>query len=264
MVVVDTHCHASPYWFAPVESLLDEMGRAGVDKAILVQIGGMYDNSYLIECARRFPGRFSLVAMVDTDSPDAPKRLEELRAEGVEGIRLGPTVRSPGSDPMAIWRQAAELGMVVSCQGSEVEAFASPELENVIKELPNLNIVIEHLGGGGQDTAPPHNAYRKVLSLAQYPNTYMKVPGLGELSERPMPFRHPFPFENIPPLIEMALEAFGAKRLMWGSDFPPVAGRREGYGNALRWPMERVHFKSEEDKALVFGETAATLFKLPS
>ena len=264
MVVVDTHCHASPYWYAPVESLLDEMSRAGVDKAILVQIGGMYDNSYLIESARRYPGRFSVVAMVDTDSPDAPRRLEELQAQGVEGIRLGPTVRSPGGDPMAIWRKAAELDMVVSCQGSGVQAFGSPELENVITELPDLKIVIEHLGGGGEDTTPPHNAYQKVLSLAQYPNTYMKVPGLGELSERPMPFRAPYPFENIPPLIEMAPDAFGANRLMWGSDFPPVAGRREGYGNALRWPMERVHFKSEEDKALVFGETAATLFKLPS
>jgi hypothetical protein len=24
MAIVDTHCHASPYWYAPVESLLDE------------------------------------------------------------------------------------------------------------------------------------------------------------------------------------------------------------------------------------------------
>ena len=80
MVIVDTHCHASPYWYAPVESLLHEMSRAGVDKALLVQIGGIYDNSYLIECMRRFPGRFSVVAMVDTDLPDAPQRLEPVPA----------------------------------------------------------------------------------------------------------------------------------------------------------------------------------------
>ena len=60
MAIVDTHCHASPYWYAPVESLLDEMNRSRVDKAVLIQIGGMYDNSYLIECIRRFPGRFSV------------------------------------------------------------------------------------------------------------------------------------------------------------------------------------------------------------
>ena len=33
MVVVDTHCHASPYWFEPIEVLLDEMTRNEVDKA---------------------------------------------------------------------------------------------------------------------------------------------------------------------------------------------------------------------------------------
>ncbi len=263
MVVVDTHCHASPYWYAPVESLLDEMVRAGVDKATLVQIGGIYDNSYLIECMRRFPGRFSVVAMVDTDQPDAPERLEEWANQGVESIRLGPTVRSLGNDPLAIWRKADELGMIVSCQGSEVDLFASPELENVVRELPSLKIVIEHLGGGGQDTTPPHDRYRKVLALAQYPNTYMKVVGLGELCPRPMPFRQPFPFENVPPLIEMAIDAFGPRRLMWGSNFPPVAGRGEGYRNSLRWPMERVTFGSEEDKEWIFGGTAAALWKFP-
>ena len=263
MVLVDTHCHASPYWYAPVESLLDEMSRAGVDKATLVQIGGIYDNSYLIECMRRYPGRFSVVGMVDTDLPDAPERLEEWAGQGMESIRLGPTTRSPGSDPLAIWRKAADLGLIVSCQGSGVDLFGSPELEAAIKELPSLKVVIEHLGGGGQDTTPPHDRYQKVLTLSQYPNTYMKVVGLGELCPRPMPFRQPFPFENVPPLIEMAIESFGPQRLMWGSNFPPVAGRGEGYRNSLQWPMERVTFGSEEDKEWIFGKTAMSLWKFP-
>jgi predicted TIM-barrel fold metal-dependent hydrolase len=68
------------------------------------------------------------------------------------------------------------------------------------------------------------------------------------------------PFPQIPPLIEMALAAFGAKRLMWGSDYPP-SSVREGYANALKFPMEYVTFKSEEDKEWVFGATANTLWK---
>ena len=259
MVIVDTHCHASPYWFEPTEILLDEMNRNDVDKAALIQFRGVYDNSYLIECMRRFPGRFSVVVIVDTDRPDAPETLEGWVREGAEGIRLSPTVRSPDSDSLAIWRKATELGVLVSCLGS-VEEFASPEFENIIKELPNLNIVIEHLGGGGGDTSSPHTSYRKVLGLARYNNTFMKVPGLGELCPRPMPFRQPFPFENIPPLIEMAIDAFGPSRLMWGSDFPPVASR-EGYKNSLRFPMEHVSFRSEDDKEWGFGKTAMSLWK---
>ena len=259
MVVVDTHCHASPYWFEPIEVLLDEMTRNGVDKAALIQFRGVYDNTYLIECMRRFPGRFSVVAIVDTDQPDAPERLAEWVKQGVEGVRLSPTVRSPGSDPLAIWRRAAELDIVVSSLGS-VEEFASAGFENVIKELLNLNIIIEHLGGAGSDMAPHYDTFRRVLALSQYPNTFMKVPGLGEICRRPMPFIQPMPFAEIPPLIEMAIDAFGARRLMWGSDFPPVAAR-EGYRNALRFPMEHVNFKSDEDKDWVFGKTAATLWR---
>ena len=39
--------------------------------------------------------------------------------------------------------------------------------------------------------------------------------------------------ENIPLVIEMAMEPFGAQGPMWGSDYPHVA-KREGYGNSLR------------------------------
>jgi L-fuconolactonase len=254
MVVVDTHCHASPYWFEPIETLLDQMVRSGVDKAALIQFRGVFDNSYLIESMRRFPGRFSVVAIVDTDRPDATEVLEDWVRQGAEGVRLAPTTRSPGSDPLAIWRKAADLGIVVSSLGS-VEEFASAEFQDVIKTLPNLNIIIEYLGGAGGDLTPPHSSYRQVLALAKYPNTFMKIPGLGEICPRPMPFIQPMPFPDIPPLIEMAIESFGAQRLMWGSDFPPSAAR-EGYGNTLRFPMEFVKFNSEEDKEWIFGKTA--------
>ena len=86
-----------------------------------------------------------------------------------------------------------------------MDAFASPNFEEVCRDLPDLTIVIEHLKSGGQDTAPPRDRYRKVLSLARYPNTYMKVVGFGEMCPRPMPCRQPFPFEDVPPLTEMML-----------------------------------------------------------
>ena len=39
MVIVDTHCHVSPYWYEPVETLLHQMNSNGVDKAVLIQLG---------------------------------------------------------------------------------------------------------------------------------------------------------------------------------------------------------------------------------
>ena len=259
MPIIDTHCHATPYWFEPVEILLDQMSRNDVDHAVLIQINGVFDNSYLVECKERFPGRFSGVGMVDVSGPDALDRLAEFPGMGIEGVRLNAATRSPGEDPFAIWRKAGELGLIVS-SGGQLESFASAEFESIVRELPDLKIIIEHLGAGGRDAAP-YETYSRVLALSQYPNTYMKIPGLGEICDRPNPFVQPFPFAgNVPPLVEMAIEAFGAQRLMWGSDFPPVAFR-EGYRNALRWPMEHVNYASDEDREWIFGGTAASLFR---
>ena len=43
MVVVDSHCHASREWYEPIETLLFEMDRYGVEQAVLIQINGQYD-----------------------------------------------------------------------------------------------------------------------------------------------------------------------------------------------------------------------------
>lgn len=74
MAIVDTHCHASPDWFEPIESLLFQMDTCGVDKAVLVQHGGEYDNAYLLTCAEQHSGRFAVTGLVDTKLPDARKR----------------------------------------------------------------------------------------------------------------------------------------------------------------------------------------------
>ena len=264
--VIDTHCHASQYWFEPVEILLNEMERAGVDQAVLTQFFGVFDNSYLVEAVKRFPGRFAVIAIVDHTQPDATDRVVELHDQGVDGLRFNCGFRSPGDDPLALWRKCAELGVTASVMGT-CEQYADPGFEAIIQEFPNLNVIMEHLAGVGAFWGPgrvdveiPMEAYRRALALSKYPNVYVKVPGLAEFCPRPMPLRQPIPFENVPPLIEMAVEAFGGDRLMWGSDFPPSANR-EGYRNALRFPMELIDYPSTESRDMVFGGTAAKLWE---
>jgi len=69
---------------------MDQMYRHGVDKAVLVQINGWFDNSYPIECMRRFPGRFSVGVVVDTDQRDAPGQLEAWVEQGAKASASGP------------------------------------------------------------------------------------------------------------------------------------------------------------------------------
>ena len=168
MTIVDTHCHAGHNWFEPIEMLLNQMNVNGVDKGALIQHRGTYDSGYLLECARRFPGRFAVVAMVDSARDDAPEQLQRWADEGAVGVRLAPLERSSSADPLAVWRKAAELGLVVSSLG-DVAGFASQEFENAVAEFADMPVVIEHLAGVGQGAKPPYSDFKKALALSKYP-----------------------------------------------------------------------------------------------
>jgi L-fuconolactonase len=266
MAYIDTHCHVSPIWYEPVELLLAQMERNEVAGAVLIQMQGQFDNSYQFDCVQRFPGRFAPVVALDTDAPDAPQTLERLASEGASGVRLFPTTRSAGDDPLLLWRTAARLGLPVSCAGSAA-TFSDPAFAELIAALPELPIVLEHLGSLARpdDDAATATARLQVFELARFANVSIKIPGLGEFARRATPVDNDFSFVRpIPDYLARAYAAFGPARMMWGSDYPPVSGR-EGYTNALRLPMAelaRIPGCGDAERDQIFGGTAQSIFPL--
>ena len=146
----------------------------------------------------------------------------------------------------------------MSCQGAADE-FASEDFARLVAEFPDLPIVIEHLAGVSQGAQSPYTTFSQALALAKYPNTCIKAGGLGEISQRPPVLKPHFALDYTPPLIEMAYDAFGSRRMMWGSDYPPVSGR-EGYRNALQGVTEHPALHDQEAREWVMGKTAASVF----
>jgi L-fuconolactonase len=257
-MIIDTHCHAGQNWFLPIESLEFEMNQAGVDGAVLIQHGGTYDNDYLFDEAGKRGDRFKVVVLVDPEDSDPLGKLEKLAEQGAAGIRLFPGGQFTAlSNVTDIWRKAGELGLVVSAMGDD-KGFSSAAFKKIVEVCPDTQIVIEHLAGVGI-TDPPYTDYESALQCAKFSNTTIKVPGLGEITKRPPLLRPDFRFDNIPPLFEMAYEAFGANRMMWGSDYPPSAGR-EGYGNTLEGVRSHPAFANGDDIDWVLGKTAARVW----
>jgi L-fuconolactonase len=256
--IVDAQAYTSDVWYLPVESLLGEMSRAGVERAVLVQYEGEIDNDYQFDAVRRYPGRFANVVAIDYQKPDAPATLAALAKRGASGVRIPASVHSPGSDPQAIWKAAADLNLPVSCPGTPAD-FASDWFGGLIAAFPHLTFVIEHAGGAYGSQAPL-DALRKVYALASRPNAYIKIGGISEFDRRLTPVVEPFPFAvPLPPVLDLVYAAFGPKRMMWGSDYPPVAGK-EGYHNALGYTFAQFKDKSADDRAWIFGRTAASVF----
>jgi predicted TIM-barrel fold metal-dependent hydrolase len=110
MIVVDTHVHVALHTYEPAEMLLTQMQYNDVQYAVLVQSSTTTDNSYVIECMRRFPRRLAVVCRVDVDSPSAVDDLERWRNEGAESVRLRNFNRSPGEDPLAHLAKSCRTG----------------------------------------------------------------------------------------------------------------------------------------------------------
>lgn len=95
-----------------------------------------------------------------------------------------------------------------------------------------------------------------MLSLAKHPNVYVKVLALfrntGDVDA--YPYHKEVKSKRFDPL----MEAFGAKRLMIGSDFPFVSETEQGYKGAVNTVKSWVSEVSDLDA--VMGGTAESLF----
>jgi L-fuconolactonase len=262
-LIIDAHCHASDVWFEPVEPLVFQMDQNGVGAAVLTQLLGQFDNAYQQSCLARYPGRFASVVAVDPAAADALAQVQKLAREGAAGLRLRPDARSPGDDHYAIWRAAYEAGLVISCGGPAASVVSEP-FSALVQMFPALTIVVEHLGGWSRpDCDKSPETRRAIVRLARFSNVCLKIPALGQLAQRgPLlpPSGRVLSLEPGSVVLEM-LKAFGPDRLMWGSDFPPVASR-EGYANALNWTREIFAKEPAAVVEQVFGGTAGRVFGL--
>lgn len=240
------------------ELLLETMSKSGVDKACIVQpIHYVYDNTYVRDVLKKYPGRFSAIAIMDRHRPDASEELERLvKEDGFEGLRMhlarpeDPAEwAAPDQDP--IWRKAEELGSSFLSFGP-VEKL--PAVEPIIARYPGVKVVLDHLGGAPFDEPEPYPLLQIVLDMAKYPNVYVKfTPQAGKSQED-------FPLKDTHHVYEKIYDTFGPQRLMWGTDFPHIF-RNIGYQNGLDLFRHHLPFLSDEDKEWLFAKTALSVWK---
>jgi L-fuconolactonase len=151
------------------------------------------------------------------------------------------------------------------------------QLEDIGKlaaDFEAIPIIVNHVGGpvlvgpyeGRRDEALA-NWRRGIETLTPYENVYVKLGGLGigtpnlRLRDRATPASSTQLAELLRPFIETCVEAVGASRCMFESDFPPD---KVSYSYGVLWnAFKRVTsgFSSAERGAL-FSGTAASAYRL--
>jgi len=243
---------------AAAETLLKLMADAGVAHTVIVQyIGYRWDNTYARDAIRRYPGKFQGVCRVNPESPAAPDDLERLvKEEGWRGVRISPAASAAGDwigGPLMppLWRRAQQLKtpMLVLTATSRL-----PQTAKLIEQFPDLDVCIDHMADSPIDRP---DELKKLLDLARYPRVYVKISHTWSLSKEPYPYR------DTHDQVKKVYDAFGPRRLMWGTDWPLVE-RACGYAKALALVRDEMPFLNDEDKRWILGRTIERVWPFPA
>ena len=255
---------------APVEDLLELMGCNGVDAAVLVPLDAHDD--YVAQVLAEYPKTFAAIAVASSDELQVggTRGLESLRARrdrfGFHGLRtqwLGepghPVTDSPA---LPILRYLAEEGLLL---WTYLPPDQLPLLPDVVSELPDLRVVLNHLGFCPHDMwvdehrrprfdAPfPESTVQRVLRLSEASGVPLMVPGQYALSTQEPPY---------PDLFQVTrrfAESYGPQRMLWASDYPWTRDV-PGYRTLLDVVPAALPDLDADDLARVLGGTARALF----
>lgn len=211
------------------EMMVAAMNEAGVAKSAIVQASTCYgfDNSYVADAVVAHPDRFTGVFSVDMLAADAPQKIRHWVDRKLTGLRLfttGSTMHGQADwldDPRTFpgWAMAGELGIPV-CVRIDITS------------------------------GPPYAGAQPLTSLVKYPNIYLKLTSnsvrdskLGQATPQSF-FRH-------------IVDAFGASRIAWGSNFPASPGSLK---QILADSRDALAFLPAADQEWIFCRTAETLY----
>ena len=233
-----------------------EASPSGVTRAVLVQSDCYrYDSSYLRDCIAASPEKLRGITLTDLASRTIPQTLAELRREGFRGIRIQRINEAPhdwltDGGIASLFASAGELGL---CVCPLVDAAALPVIDALAERFPNADIVIDHMARIGLGNVIREEDVRSLERLARRPRVHVKVSAFYGLGAG-VP-----PFEDLAPLIKRCLDAFGANRLMFGSDCP-YQTRVHPYSAAVELVRDRLAFLSASERRAMLHDTAARLF----
>jgi L-fuconolactonase len=125
-----------------------------------------------------------------------------------------------------------------------------------VASFPDQQFVIDHIAKPG---IKDHkiDAWKKDMQvLAQYENLYCKISGM--VTEADWHKQEP---EDFTPYLDIVVNTFGVKRIMYGSDWPVclVAG---SYGKTIGIVKKYFSTYSEFEQQLFFGENATRFYNL--
>jgi predicted TIM-barrel fold metal-dependent hydrolase len=240
------------------EAFAREMDANGVGRAALVQAVGAYswDNRYAADSAAAEPRRYAGICAVDLQGPDPRAELERWCGErGMAGVRVfcispGGRARIDSPAATALFEAAREKrwAAVATLLPDQLAAFRSQ-----LAQIRDLPVALDHCGFP-EVTPALFDGSAPLFELARFEALHLKVSThlLHSLGSREA--QHAF--------VRALAKHFGARRLLWGSDYPQTRGI--DYAGMVALARDAFSVLPESEREWPLGATARSLYPLRS
>ena len=237
------------------EVFLSNMDYAQVSAAVITQefIDGI-QNDYLQEVERKYPNRFLTCGMCEFRKPGFLFQAVKLLNQGFRAIKIPAQrlllpegrISLVNDEMMQMFRIMEQRGAILSIDLADGDLQVG-EMEEIIRECPNLKIAIGHFG------MVTREGWEEQIKLARHPNVRIESGGITWLFNDEF-----YPFHGPIRAIRRAADLVGMDKLMWGSDYPRTI-------TAITYRMSydfviKSKELSDTDKALFLGKNAEQFY----
>jgi L-fucono-1,5-lactonase len=229
-----------------------------VDGVILVQvINDAGETADFIDCARNVDIVRGVVGWADLTAPGFADALSVLTSTGyLAGLRHQALAEA---DPGAWLRSpAVRRGLaLLDAAGLPFDLMIRPAhfaaAREAARDHPGLQFVLDHLGKPPIAAGELEPWASGLRALAAAPNVACKLSGLQTIASPD------WTYPELAPYLEIALEAFGPSRLIFGSDWP-VSSQAAPYARVCEVAQAACSALSDDERAAVLAGNARAIY----
>lgn len=241
------------------EDLAPLLATHGIDRTILVQAAPtLAETQFLLDIAARTPFVAGVVGWCDFEGANAAEVIAALAAsERLVGLR--PMLQDLSDDRWILRRDLEPALKAMKQADLALDLLVLPRhlphISAFLERHADLRAVIDHGAKPYIATGEIDPWAAAMRRIARETNAFCKLSGLlteaGERRTR----------AALQPYVDVLLQAFGPRRMMWGSDWP-VLTLAADYGQWLDLAHDLTAALSADERDDLFGRSAARFYRV--
>lgn len=241
--------------------LSPELEKSGFHGSVVVQVRQTLEETrWLLELAETSASILGVVGWVDLRSPEVRSQLRRFAGNSkLVGIRH--IVQAEPDDRFLLQpeflRGISALEEFDLAYDILIYSKHLPAAAEFVERFPRQRFVLDHLAKPPIKSGEIDRWAQEIRRLASFPNVFCKLSGLVTEAD----WQHWTP-DQFTPYLDVAFDAFGADRLMIGSDWP-VCLVASTYGRTIEVVTDYLLRQKPEVRDGVLGGNAQRFWRLP-